>query len=132
VQDIKNKNKKKKKNQKKLLTTFPFCITICNMVATIPIIPTVPNQGKNEVITTARLPNDTRNKLLILSKAKNKTKSQIIKEALEMYYEKEEGELDSYTLGMPFFGKYGSGIGNLSTTYKERFREYLVARQNSY
>ena len=87
---------------------------------------------KNEAITTARLPADTRNKLLVLSKHMNKTKSEIIKEAVEMYYEKEENEIDSYTLGLPYFGKYGSGIGDLSTTYKQRFREYLVARQNSY
>ncbi|MCL2481286.1 MAG: ribbon-helix-helix domain-containing protein [Spirochaetaceae bacterium] len=90
------------------------------------------NNSKKEVITTARLPSDTRNKLLILSKHKNKTKSEIIIEALEMYYEKEENELDSYTLGLPYFGKYGSGIGDLSTTYKQRFRDYIVARQNSY
>ena len=90
------------------------------------------NTKKNEVITTARLPGAIRNKLLILSKHKNKTKSEIIIEALEMYYDKEENELDSYTLGLPYFGKYGSGIGDLSTTYKQRFREYLVARQNSY
>ena len=87
---------------------------------------------KSEVITSARLPADTRNKLLILSKHKNITKSEVIIKALEMYYEQEENELDSYTLGLPYFGKYGSGIGDLSTTYKRRFREYLVARQNSY
>jgi hypothetical protein len=88
--------------------------------------------NKNEAITTARLPMDTRNKLIILSKHKNMTKSEVIINALEMYYEKEENELDSYTLGLPYFGKYGSGIGDLSTTYKERIREKLRARQNSY
>jgi len=87
---------------------------------------------KKEAITTARLPAETRNKLLVLSMHMNKTKSEIIKEALEMYYEKEENEIDSYTLGLPYFGKYSLGAGDLSTTYKERFREYLVARQNSY
>jgi len=95
-------------------------------------IPIMPKKATNEVITTARLPYDTRNKLLILSKAKNKTKSEIIINALEMYYEKEENELDSYTLGLSYFGKYGSGIGDLSTTYKKRFKEYLIARQNTY
>ena len=98
---------------------------------TLNIINT-PKQNKNEVITTARLPYDTRNKLIILSRAKNKTKSEIIIEALEMYYKNEEEELDSYSLGLPFFGKYGSGIGDLSTTYKERLRDYLRERQNSY
>ena len=90
------------------------------------------NYNKNEVITTARLPKDTRNKLIILSKHKNKTKSEVIIEALEMYYEKEEKELDSYTLGLPYFGKYGSGIGDLSTTYKQRLKEKIRARQNTY
>ena len=89
-------------------------------------------KNANEVITTARLPIETRNKLVALSRVKNKSKSEIIIEALDNYYEKEENALDSFTLGLPYFGKYGSGIGDLSTTYKQRFREYLVARQNSY
>ena len=90
------------------------------------------NSKKNEVITTARLPVETRNKLVILSRLKNKTKSEIIIESLEMYYKQEEGGIDSYTLGLPYFGKYGSGEGDLSATYKERIKEKLRARQNSY
>ena len=83
-------------------------------------------------ITTVRLPLDTRNKLLTLSKVKRKTKSDIIKESLDMYYETEENGVDSYTLGEPYFGNYSSSEGDLSTTYKERIREKLSARQNSY
>jgi len=83
-------------------------------------------------ITTVRLPLDTRNKLLTLSKVKRKTKSDIIKESLDMYYEIEENGIDSYTLGEPYFGNYSSGENDLSTTYKERIREKLSARQNSY
>ncbi|MCL2442899.1 MAG: CopG family transcriptional regulator [Treponema sp.] len=90
------------------------------------------NYKSNEVITTARLPIDIRNKLLVLSKHKNKTMSEIIIESLEMYYEKEENEIDSYTLGLPYFGKYGSGESDLSTTYKQRIKEKIRARQNSY
>jgi len=86
----------------------------------------------NEVITTARLPRDTRNKLDTLARAKKKTKSQIIIESLEMYYEQEENELDSYTLGLPYFGKYSSGETDLSTTYKQRIKEKIRAKQNSY
>ena len=95
---------------------------------------TVLNNKKNtkEGITTARLPADTRNKLIILSRIKNKTKSEIIIESLELYYKQEESGIDSYTLGLPYFGKYGSGIGDLSTTYKQRIKEKLRARQNSY
>ena len=86
----------------------------------------------NAQVTTVRLPIETRNKLLALSRIKGKTKSDIIKESLDIYYEREESEIDSYTLGLPYFGKYGSGEGDLSTTYKERIREILRARQNSY
>jgi len=86
----------------------------------------------NDVITTARLPVETRNKLLVLSKAKNKTMSEIIIESLDLYYGQEENEIDSYTLGLPYFGRYGSGEGDLSVTYKQRLREKLRARQNSY
>jgi len=93
---------------------------------------TVTRRKANEVITSARLPIETRNKLLILSKSKNKTMSEIIIESVELYYEQEENQIDSYTLGLPYFGKYGSGEGDLSTTYKQRIKEKLRARQNSY
>ena len=76
----------------------------------------------NDAITTARLPFETRNKLLVLSRIKGKTKSDIIKESLEMYYEHEENEMDSFTLGEPFFGKYGSGESDRATTYKESIK----------
>ena len=86
-----------------------------------------------DVITTARLPIEIRNKLLFLANVKNKSKSQIIIDALESYYKQEEEEqIDSYTLGLPYFGKYNLGAGDLSVTYKERIKEKLRARQNSY
>ena len=86
----------------------------------------------SDQMTTARLPIETRNKLIVLSKLKGKSKSEIIKESIEMYYEREECEIDSYKLGEPYFGKYSLGDGDLSTTYKERIRERLRARQDSY
>jgi len=82
-------------------------------------------------ITTARLPADTRNKLLALSRVKGKTKSDIIKEALEVYYGQEESDLDSFTLGESLFGRYGSGENDRATTYKERVKEKLRAKLNS-
>ena len=84
----------------------------------------------NNAITTARLPPDTRNKLIALSRIKNKTKSDIIKESVEMYYEHEENEIDSFTLGLPYFGKYGSGEDDRATTYKQRIKEKLKERQS--
>jgi len=85
----------------------------------------------NEVITTARLPVSTRNKLLALSRVKNKTKSEIIIESLEFYYTQEEGDLDSYTLGESFFGKYGSGESDRAVTYKQRIKEKLANKLSS-
>jgi len=109
------------------LTLYVYCNTVCIMILNLD-----KSLKTNEVVTTARLPQDTRNKLLILSKAKNRTMSEIIIESLELYYKREENELDSYTLGIPYFGKYGSGIGDLSTAYKQRLTEKLRVRQNSY
>jgi predicted DNA-binding protein len=86
------------------------------------------NYSANEVITTARLPIDTRNKLLALSKIKNKTKSDIIIDSLELYYKQEESEIDSFTLGEPLFGKYGSGESDRSVTYKQRIKNKLRSR----
>ena len=81
-------------------------------------------------ITTARLPAETRNKLLTLARIKGKTRSDIIKEALEVYYEREESEIDSFTLGESFFGSYGSGENDRATTYKERIKEKLKNRMS--
>ena len=78
-----------------------------------------------DLITTARLPENTRNKLVTLARIKGKTKSDIIKEALEVYYELEENEVDSFSVGEPFFGNYGSGETDRATTYKERLKEKL-------
>jgi predicted DNA-binding protein len=82
----------------------------------------------NKQITTARLPMDTRNKLLVLSKIKHKTKSDIIKESLERYYEYEENERESFTLGEPFFGNYGSGEKDRATNYRERIKQKIAGR----
>ena len=86
----------------------------------------------NTQVTTARLPPETRNKLMILSRNKKKTKSEIIRESVDMYYQHEEEQIDSFKLGLPYFGKYSLGDGDLSTTYKQRIKEKLRARQNSY
>ena len=84
----------------------------------------------NDKITTARLPIDTRNKLLALSRIKKKTKSDIIIESVEMYYKLEENEMDSFSLGENFFGKYGSGESDRATTYKERIKKKIGNRMS--
>jgi predicted DNA-binding protein len=89
------------------------------------------NYLNGEIITTARLPISTRNKLLALAALKNKTKSEIIIESLEMYYSREECEIDSFTLGERVFGKYGSGDGDRSTAYKQRIKKKLSDRMGA-
>ena len=82
----------------------------------------------NSQITTARLPEDTRTKLLVLSRVKGKTKSDIIKESLDLYYNQEEKEIDSFSLGESFFGRWSSGESDRATTYKERIKNKLEGR----
>ncbi len=65
---------------------------------------------------------------MALSRIKNKTKSDIIIESLEMYYKQEENEIDSFTLGEPVFGKYGSGESDRATSYKQRIKQKLSDR----
>ena len=81
-----------------------------------------------EEITTVRLPADTRTKLITLSRLKRKTKSDILKESVDFYYAHEESEIDSFTVGEPYFGKYGSGGGDHAAAYKERVKEKLRAK----
>jgi len=81
-------------------------------------------------ITTARLSAGTRNKLIALARIKGKTKSDIIKDALDFYYEREETEIDSFTVGEPFFGNYGSGETDRATTYKERIKAKLSGKMS--
>jgi len=85
----------------------------------------------NRQITTARLPLDTRNKLLVLSRVKNRTKSDIIKESVDMYYECTENEIDSFTLGEPSFGKYGSGESDRATRYREHIKRKIADRMSA-
>jgi predicted DNA-binding protein len=48
------------------------------------------------------------------------TKSELIKEALEKYLNDCEHKSQPFILGEELFGKYGSGTGNLSVTYKKK------------
>jgi predicted DNA-binding protein len=82
-------------------------------------------------MTAVRLPIELEQKLDSLSKAKHKSKTEIIKEALETFFYKEENEKDSYEIGIQYFGQYGSGDGHLSTTYKQKIKGKLNAKYHS-
>lgn len=80
-------------------------------------------------MTTVRLPIEIEQKLEAISQEKHKSKSEIIKEALEKLFYFEESQKNSYELGIEFFGKFGSGEGNLSVTYKEKIKDKIHAKR---
>jgi hypothetical protein len=70
--------------------------------------------------------------LEILARKKHKSKTDLIREALEKLFIQEESEKDSYELGEEYFGKYGSGDGSLSITYKDKLKDKINAKLNSH
>ncbi|GAB6091089.1 ribbon-helix-helix domain-containing protein [Spirochaeta dissipatitropha] len=76
-------------------------------------------------MTTVRLPADMEKKLSSISKAQKKSKSEIIKDALEMFMEQEHLNYCSYELGEDLFGQYGSGRNDLSKNYKHILKDKL-------
>jgi predicted DNA-binding protein len=83
-------------------------------------------------MTTVRLPIEIEQRLEILARKKHKSKTDIIREALEKLFIQEESEKDSYELGEEYFGKYGSGDGTLSVTYKDKLKDKINAKLNSH
>ncbi len=81
-------------------------------------------------MTTVRLPLELEQKLEIFSREKHKSKTDLIREALEKYFNFENAEIDSYELGKEYFGKYGSGDGSLSVTYKSKIKAKINAKLN--
>jgi len=83
-------------------------------------------------MTTVRLPNDVEQRLEILARQRHTSKSDLIKEALESLFFKAESEKDSFSLGEEYFGKYGSGDGSLSTTYKTRMKDKVNVKYHTH
>jgi predicted transcriptional regulator len=83
-------------------------------------------------MTTVRLPEDLEEKLEAASKTQHKSKSLFVREALARYFTDQELEKSSWEVGEPYFGNYGSGEGDLSTTYKERIWEKINAKFGSH
>jgi predicted DNA-binding protein len=71
-------------------------------------------------MTSIRLSKELAEKLNSLAERENITKSEIIKEALEEYLIDYEKKANPYDLGKEFFGKFGSGQGDLSASYKQK------------
>jgi len=74
---------------------------------------------------SVRLDDELDKKIRALSKKTKATKSEIVREALTEYLEAREAEDKPFDLGQDLFGRFGSGKGDLSTTYKKRIKEKL-------
>jgi predicted transcriptional regulator len=83
-------------------------------------------------MTTIRLSDDMEQKLEAASTAKHLPKSFFVKEALAQDFTGEEVERNSWDVGVSYFGKRGSGDGNLSTTYKDRLRDKINAKYHTH
>jgi predicted DNA-binding protein len=79
-------------------------------------------------MTTVRLPVEFEQKLETISRTRHRSKSDLIQEALENFFFREESMKDSYETGKEYFGKYGSGDGKLSVSYKKLVAEKLHAK----
>jgi predicted DNA-binding protein len=82
---------------------------------------------------SVRLDNEMENELNYFSKEKNISKSKIIKDSLSYYFNmlKNENKKSSYELGSNLFGKYSSGNSDLSTTYKQKLKDKINAKNNN-
>jgi predicted DNA-binding protein len=81
-----------------------------------------------------RLPENLENELNRFSKITCKTKTDIVKEALKLFFETEskKEQRSPYELGQDLFGRYGSGKDDLSTTYKQKLKNKLNEKYHTH
>jgi len=82
------------------------------------------------IMFSIRLDEQLNKKIEALAAKEKTSKSELVREALTEYLAAREKEEKSYELGQDLFGRYGSGEGDLSTTYKKRMKEKLDARNS--
>ncbi len=75
-----------------------------------------------------RLPEDLEKELISYAKNNNISKSKAVKEALELFLALKKDK-SPYLLGEDLFGKYSSGQGDLSATYKQKIKEKIGAKR---
>jgi hypothetical protein len=80
-----------------------------------------------------RLTESLEQELNIFTKISNQTKTDVVKEALKLFFEtqKKRQKKSAFELGKDFFGTYESGQSDLSTTYKKRLKEKLNAKYST-
>ncbi|SNT36244.1 hypothetical protein SAMN05421640_3553 [Ekhidna lutea] len=72
-----------------------------------------------------RLDHDTSQKLTEYSQQHGSSKSAIVKEALAMYFNKEQSKQLPFALGSDLFGTAKSGQADHSVTYKSKIKSKL-------
>ncbi|MEO9806266.1 MAG: hypothetical protein ABJF04_23605 [Reichenbachiella sp.] len=77
-----------------------------------------------------RLDKDTEKTLKDYSEQNNMSKTDVVKEALAMYFTKEIAGKLPYSLGEDLFGADASGQSDRSTTYKSKLREKLHVKHS--
>lgn len=82
---------------------------------------------------SVRLDEKIKNQLDFIAQQNHIPKSKVIKDALVYYFDmlkKESEQKSSYELGSELFGKYSSGKDNLSTTFKQKIKDKINAKNN--
>ena len=81
-----------------------------------------------------RLPEELENRLNSYTQKTDKTKSEIVKDALRLFFQTQEKEesLTPYELGKTFFGRYESGSDDLSVNYKEKLKGKLREKYDTH
>ena len=77
---------------------------------------------------TVRLPEKMERKIDKEARYRHSTKTEVVKEALELYFSRKEQQSSPFELGEDLFGRYGSGRGNNSARYKERLKEKIAKK----
>ena len=81
-----------------------------------------------------RLPEELENRLNSYTQKTDKTKSEIVKDALRLFFQTQEKEesLTPYELGKEFFGRYESDSDDLSVSYKEKLKGKLREKYDTH
>ena len=81
-----------------------------------------------------RLPQELENRLNSYTQKTDKTKTEIVKDALKLFFKTQEKEesLTPYELGKDFFGRYESQSDDLSVHYKEKLKGKLREKYDTH
>ncbi|MEW6669271.1 MAG: ribbon-helix-helix domain-containing protein [Thermodesulfobacteriota bacterium] len=79
-------------------------------------------------MSSIRLPAEMEQKLQGIAETEKTTKSEIIKQALQQFFDAYEETALPFELGKDLFGRHGSSQGNLSKDYKKIIKEKVHAK----